>query len=345
MDKPIKTYTYAQLVELMACLKQPKFRAKQLFEWLYKRGVSSYDEMTNLPATLREELRQSNPLHTPKVLEHATSKDCTHKFLLQLHDGATVETVLIPSSSGGKATVCISTQAGCPMACEFCATGKEGLTRSLSLGEIVDQVLVAKGATDVSVSNVVAMGQGEPFLNYSSTIEALRVINSKDALNIGARRICVSTCGVIEGIQKLSCEPEQFTLAVSLHSAIQETRDKMMPKVANQTLGELRQALVEYVVKTNRRITFEYIMAAGLNDTQEHLNALISYCKGFLCHVNFIQLNSVPGSQFKPSSLNVVKQWCNALNESGTEATIRRSHGSDIAGACGQLKNTYSNKH
>lgn len=225
------------------------------------------------------------------------------------------------------------------MACRFCATGAEGFARNLMLGEIVDQVNVVRNDLGSRISNIVVMGQGEPFLNYANTIEALRIINDPKGISVGARKITVSTCGIIPGIESFSKEPEQFTLAVSLHSARQEIRDALMPHVAHYPLGELRRAIIDYIETTNRRVTFEYLLLDGINDSQKDLDALLAFCKGLLCHVNVLPMNPVDGSPYQPSPQRVVSNWIGALEKAGISATLRVSRGSDIQGACGQLKN------
>lgn len=344
MNTPIKTYSYDELVSTFKEMGQPAFRAKQVFEWLYQKAASSYDEMTNLPLALREQLAIDHPLHNPNIIEEAISTDGTRKYLLELHDGVIVETVAIPSRSSDRLTVCFSTQAGCPMECSFCATGKEGLTRNLTPGEIVDQIVIAQRQMGRRVTNVVGMGQGEPFLNYYNTLSALRIMNHSKGLGIGARHICLSTCGILAGIERFSNEPEQFTLAISLHAARQNVRLSLMPKTKPFPLPELREALVHYTNKTNRRVTFEYILIKGVNDTLDDLEALLTYCKGLLCHINFIPINAVPGSQYQPSTKENIDLWLKKMNAAGIEATLRDSRGSDIDGACGQLKNTFLHK-
>lgn len=344
MNTPIKTYAPHQFDALVKELGQPSFRSKQLFEWLYGKGAQSYDEMTNLPAKFRQQLAKEHPLRNAEVLEHAVSTDGTHKLILQYHDGVCVETVGIPSRSGDRLTVCFSTQAGCPMACSFCATGKEGLARNLTPGEIVDQVLTVQRLMGRRVSNVVGMGQGEPFLNYNNVLAALRIMNHSKGLGIGARHICVSTCGIIPGIERFSQEPEQFTLAVSLHAAKQSTRLELMPKTSKFPLPKLKESLARYIDATNRRVTFEYIMIKDVNDTEEDLRELLAFCKGLLCHINLIPINAIPESPYKPSSQATIQHWIEATGRRGIETTLRDSRGSDIAGACGQLKNTFANK-
>lgn len=322
-------------------LGQPSFRAQQLTEWLYQRHVSSYDEMTNLPAALRAALSERFPLTMPEIVNRQVSRDGTRKYLIEFDDGIRVETVAIPSRGGDRLTVCFSTQAGCAIGCAFCATGREGFARNLTPGEIVDQVLIAQDDMGKRVTNVVGMGQGEPFLNYDNTMAALRILNNKKGLEIGARHISVSTCGILPGIERFSEEPEQFTLAVSLHAARQGVRDLLMPNVARFKLGNLKSALQEYIAKTNRRVTLEYIMIDGVNDADEDLKALQKFCANLLCHVNLIPINAIEGSVFQPSEPETINRWLNAIQKKGTEATLRDSRGSDIDGACGQLKNTF----
>lgn len=338
MNTPITSLSFDELLSVMEELKQPAFRIQQLKEWLYLRNAQSYDEMTNLPRALRDSLSENHPLIRPSVIDSQISRDGTHKFVLSYYDGARVETVAIPSDDG-RLTVCCSTQVGCAMGCTFCATGKEGFTRNLSAGEIVDQILIAQNRMGKRVSNVVAMGQGEPFLNYDHCLEALRLLNNEKLLAIGARHITLSTCGIIPSIERFSKEPEQFTLAVSLHAASQHTRDVIMPGVANMPLKRLKSALEHYLDQTNRRVTLEYAMIKGINDASSDLYALENFCSGLLCHANLIPLNEIENSKFQPSSMQTMNYWHMKLNKAGIETTVRNSRGSDIAGACGQLKN------
>lgn len=220
-----------------------------------------------------------------------------------------VECVAIPSfdKSSVQLTVCISSQAGCPMACEFCATGKQGFVRNLYCGEIIQQVLFMQKELDKKISNIVVMGQGEPFLNFNNTIDAMKLLNEKKILGVGSRKITISTCGIIPGINKFTNIDKQFGLAISLHSAIQEKRDKLMPGVKNYTLNHLKDAIINYTKKTNRRPTFEYLLIKGVNDTEEDLKALINYCKGMHCHINLINFNSVPDLKFQASHKSISK--------------------------------------
>lgn len=345
MNTPIKALSLEQLVSLVKELNQPKFRAKQIYEWLYQHHVGSYEAMTNLPASLRAALTERFPLYTPAVVDRQKSADGTCKFLLQYNDGVCVETVAIPSREGDRLTVCFSTQAGCAMDCLFCATGQEGLTRNLLSGEIVDQVLIAQEEMGRRVTNAVGMGQGEPFLNYDNTLAAVRILNDSNAVAIGARHISISTCGIIPGINRFAKEPEQFTLAISLHAASQQTRDMLMPKAAQYNLSELKSSLLDYVEQTKRRVTLEYIMIDGFTDSPEDIDQLCSFCRGLHCHVNLIPINSVSESPFQPSNQQTIDRWLTAVKKFGVETTLRDSRGSDIAGACGQLKNTFSARH
>lgn len=336
--QPIKTFSLEQLEALVCDAGLPKFRAGQLADWLYAKGAPSYDAMTNLPKAMREQLSAAHPLFVPEVADVQHSVDGTRKYLLVFNDGVKAETVGLPSSDG-RLTVCCSSQAGCAMGCTFCATGRNGLARSLTVGEIVDQIILVQNDFSERVTNVVVMGQGEPFANYDNTMAALRIMNHPKLLNIGARHITVSTCGLIEGIRRFAEEPEQFTLAVSLHAARQDVRNSIMPAVKNQRLGELRKTLERYAATTGRRFSFEYALMGGVNDGEEDLQALIAYCRRLLCHVNLIPLNEIGDSPIRPVSRETLVAWCDALEDAGVAASVRRSRGSDIAGACGQLAN------
>lgn len=334
----IKSFGKEGLFSLIKQLKQPAFRAKQLYLWLYKQGISDYSEMTNIPHSLIQILQKDYPLSPLSLESELISSDGTRKYLFSLPDGNMIEAVAIPSSKN-QWTVCCSTQVGCPMACAFCATGREGFTRNLLPGEILDQILFIQNRISCRISHVVFMGQGEPFLNYQNSIAALSIINDPETLGIGARHITVSTCGIIPSIEKFSFEPQQYTLAISLHSAKQETRDTLMPYCSNYPLTYLKETLQNYISRTNRRVSFEYALIKGVNDSDDDLQALLRFCNGLLCHVNLIPLNDIEESEFKPSPLKVLQSWENTLNREGISTTIRDSKGSDITGACGQLKN------
>ena len=333
--RDIKTLSQAQLEDLVSQLGQPAFRAKQLVEWLYGKHVSSFDEMTNLPAAMRAALAEKYTLSLPVELARQTSKDGSRKYLLEFADGVSVETVAMPRKN--KLSVCISTQAGCGMGCVFCATGENGLVRSLTAGEMYDQVMHVADDFGTRPTSVVFMGQGEPFANYDETMSALRWLNSPKGGGIGARHLTVSTSGIIPRIRAFAHEPEQFTLAISLHSAIQETRNKLMPGVKKYTLPRLYEAMQYYTEKTGRRPTYEFALIGGINDTRPEMDALVDFCQGTLAHVNIIQLNSTPWSLLKPSTPEKAEELVRKLGEHGVEATIRNSRGNDIDAACGQL--------
>lgn len=335
-SRDIRLLTLEELQDLVKELGQPAFRAKQLNEWIHDKNVCSFDEMTNLPAALREKLSERFSFNVPVVLVKQVSKDGSRKYLLQFSDGVSVETVGMPNRN--KLAVCISSQAGCATGCAFCATGLAGLSRSLTAQEMVDQVLHVARDFGERVTSVVFMGQGEPFANFDATVQALRILNDPDGLAIGARHLTVSTCGVIPGIRRFAELPEQFTLAISLHSAIQGTRNQLMPGVKKYTLLRLHEAIQLYVEKTGRRPTYEFAMIDGINDTNPEMQALVDFCAGTLCHVNLIQLNNIPDSPFRPSPIEKVESLQRRLTMHGVETTIRNSRGSDIDAACGQLK-------
>ena len=335
-SRDIRLLTLEELQDLVKELGQPAFRAKQLNEWIHDKNVCSFVEMTNLPAALREKLSERFSFNVPVELVKQVSRDGSRKYLLQFSDGVSVETVGMPNRN--KLAVCISSQAGCAMGCAFCATGLAGLSRSLTAQEMVDQVLHAARDFGERVTSVVFMGQGEPFANFDATVQALRILNDPDGLAIGARHLTVSTCGVIPGIRRFAELPEQFTLAISLHSAIQGTRNQLMPGVKKYTLLRLHEAIQLYVEKTGRRPTYEFAMIDGINDTNPEMQALVDFCAGTLCHVNLIQLNNIPDSPFRPSPIEKVESLQRRLTMHGVETTIRNSRGSDIDAACGQLK-------
>lgn len=334
--RDVHDLTHGELLALMAELGQPAFRAKQVEEWVWSKNAQSFDDMTNLSKSLRAELAERLTIGAETEAARQVSTDGSRKYLLRLADGVAVECVGMPS--GSRLAVCASTQAGCPMGCAFCATGAAGLTRSLTSAEIYEQVMHVRDDFGQRVTSVVLMGQGEPFLNYDATLAALRRLNSPDGAGIGARHLTVSTCGLIPQIMRFANEPEQFTLAVSLHSAVQRTRNLLMPGVRKYSLVNLYNAMGQYVDKTGRRPTYEYALIGGVNDTEAELQALCDFCEGTLAHVNLIQLNEVEGSKFSPSTTARAEDFVRRLANVGVEATIRNSRGADIDAACGQLR-------
>ena len=332
--------TQEELADFIISQGEKKFRSKQVYEWLHDHVITSYEDMHNIPKKLRQALTVKYPLQEIKIKEVQESNDGTKKFLFICKDGAFIESVLIPNGDG-RQTACISTQVGCPMQCAFCATGMQGFKRNLSSQEIVFQVSHMRKHAGERIDNVVVMGQGEPFLNYHATMSAIKRLNHDAAHNIASRKITISTCGIVEGINGFSQEPEQFGLAVSLHSAIQETRNFLMPKTQNISLTLLSKALQNYQSLTNRRITFEYMLLNGINDTEKECEALVEYCKPLLCHVNLLHYNSVDCCDYTPSSQNTFKEFEEKLNTAGIACSARKSKGADISGACGQLINKH----
>lgn len=324
------------IYSLVEGLGQPRFRAKQLVEWLWGKGVSSYADMTNLGKDLQVALADAAPLHRAFIAESQRSSDGTVKYLIEYADGALVEAVGLPSG-GGRLTVCMSTQVGCAMGCTFCATGKLGLSRNLSCGEMAEQVRLVGEDFGRRVSNVVVMGQGEPFANYDAMLAALRILNSPDGFGIGARHITVSTAGLTAGIRRFGQEPEQFTLAVSLHSGLQTTRDRIMPGLSSQTIEELRDAIRDYSTSSGRRPSLEYAMVEGQSDIDSEIAALIYFTRSVGAHVNLIPINLVAGSSVRATSLARIREIAKAVEAAGIAVSVRSERGADIAAACGQL--------
>ncbi|UXV31295.1 23S rRNA (adenine(2503)-C(2))-methyltransferase RlmN [Mammaliicoccus sciuri] len=331
-----------QLVELEDWLidqSEPKFRAKQIFDWLYVKRVDAFSEMTNLSKELREKLVQSFEITTLEVAVKQESKDGTIKFLFELQDGYTIETVLMRHEYGN--SVCVTTQVGCRIGCTFCASSIGGLKRNLEAGEIVAQVLTvqkALDATDERVSQVVIMGIGEPFENYDEMMGFLKIINHDKGLNIGARHITVSTSGIVPKIYDFADESLQINFALSLHAADNETRSRLMPINRAYDLDKLMEAIEYYVNKTNRRITFEYGLFGGVNDQVHHAKALAKLIKHLNCHVNLIPVNHVPERDYVKTSKEDIFKFEKELKRNGINATIRRNQGADIDAACGQLR-------
>ena len=342
---PIKSLSHEELCAQFEDMGLKRFRVQQVEQWLWGKGCTSFEEMTNLSKQLRSNLASAYSIDTAHMVNKQVSADGTRKYLFSFSDNTCVESVGIPSENGARLTVCFSTQAGCAMGCTFCATGRSGLSRNLSIGEMFDQIQLVGKDFGMRVSNVVAMGQGEPFLNFDAVLSVLKIINdSKVGLGIGARHITVSTCGILEGIKRFEEVPEQFTLAISLHSAVQKTRDELMPGVRHMPLDALRAALKDYGEHTGRRPTLEYAPIEGINDDEDHVEALISFCRGMLSHVNLIPLNPIDTSaqtegMMEPSSR--IRAIEHELNAAGIETSIRASRGGDIDGACGQLRQRY----
>ncbi|MDP4082987.1 MAG: 23S rRNA (adenine(2503)-C(2))-methyltransferase RlmN [Bacillota bacterium] len=315
------------------------FRAEQIFEWLYKKRVSSFDEMSNLSKELREKLESHFQLTTLKTVIQQTSSDGTIKFLFELQDGYSIETVLMRHEYGN--SVCVTTQVGCRMGCTFCASTLGGLKRHLEAGEIVAQVVNVQQVLDMTeerVSSVVIMGIGEPFDNYDNMLSFLKIVNHEKGLNIGARHITVSTSGIIPRIYDFADENTQINFAISLHAPNTEIRSRLMPVNKAYKLDDLMKAVRYYIDKTGRRISFEYGLFGGVNDQIEHARELAALIKGIKCHVNLIPVNYVPERDYVRTPKDQIFAFEKELVKHGINVTIRREHGHDIDAACGQLR-------
>ncbi|MCY1117339.1 23S rRNA (adenine(2503)-C(2))-methyltransferase RlmN [Bacillus safensis] len=331
-----------ELHEMKEWLKEQgekPFRAAQIFEWLYEKRVTSFDDMSNLSKDLREKLKDQFAITTLKTVIKQTSQDGTIKFLFELHDGYTIETVLMRHEYGN--SVCVTTQVGCRIGCTFCASTLGGLKRNLEAGEIVAQVLKVQQAldeTDERVSSVVIMGIGEPFDNFDEMLAFLKIINHDNGLNIGARHITVSTSGIIPKIYQFADEQMQINFAVSLHAPNTEIRSRLMPINKAYKLPKLMEAIEYYIQKTGRRVSFEYGLFGGVNDQVHHAEELADLLKGIKCHVNLIPVNYVPERDYVRTPREQIFLFEKTLKERGVNVTIRREQGHDIDAACGQLR-------
>ena len=336
----LKNLTLPELAETIKALGQPPFRAKQVYSWLHK-GVRSYEEMTNLPQNLRDRLGENYPIQAPTVVRRQESrKDGTIKYLWQLSDGNCVETVLMRYHYGN--TVCISTEVGCRMGCAFCASTLGGLVRRLEPFEMLDQVLFTQVDSGLPISHIVLMGIGEPLDNFDNVMRFLELVNSAEGMNISMRHISLSTCGLVPKIDELAKRNLQLTLSVSLHAPNDGIRDTIMPVNKLYPSQELIDACRRYYEATSRRISFEYAMIGGVNDSRENAKELIRRMKGLPCHFNLIPLNHVEESPLKPSTREAVAAFQKTLEDGGIPATVRRTLGGDIDASCGQLRRKYT---
>ena len=336
----LKNLTLPELAETIKALGQPPFRAKQVYSWLHK-GVRSYEEMTNLPKNLRDRLGENYPIQAPTVVRRQESrKDGTIKYLWQLSDGNCVETVLMRYHYGN--TVCISTEVGCRMGCAFCASTLGGLVRRLEPFEMLDQVLFTQVDSGLPISHIVLMGIGEPLDNFDNVMRFLELVNSAEGMNISMRHISLSTCGLVPKIDALAKRNLQLTLSVSLHAPNDGIRDTIMPVNKLYPSQELIDACRRYYEATSRRISFEYAMIGGVNDSRENAKELIRRMKGLPCHFNLIPLNHVEESPLKPSTREAVAAFQKTLEDGGIPATVRRTLGGDIDASCGQLRRKYT---
>lgn len=347
----VKSLNRDQLAAQFAAWKQPAYRVDQLLQWLYPNRVSSWEEMTNLPKALRDQLSSTYALHALELVRKQGSSDTTQKFLWRLKDGSLIESVLIPANPAlygersDRHTLCVSTQVGCAYGCKFCASGLEGWKRNLTPEEIVEQVLAIERAyakenkdSERLVNNLVIMGMGEPLANYDHLLAALRILNAPWGGGIGARKITVSTSGLAPQIRKLADDPMQFRLAISLHGATDEVRGKIMPINRKYPLAELTSACDYYEKKKGRMITLEYILIAGVNDGMDQVKPLANLAQRFHAKVNLIPYNKVEDLPWERPSEEVQERFLAALEQEKVTATLRREKGHDIDAACGQLR-------
>lgn len=332
----LKDLTLEQMKDFFLDQGEKAFRARQVFSWIY-RGASSFEDMTDLSKDLRQKLAKHAYLGTLQILRVQNSrKDGTRKYLLGLEDGNTIESVFMKYKYGN--SICVSSQAGCRMGCRFCASGMDGLRRNLTSGEIADQILTIQKDTGETISRIVVMGTGEPFDNYNNLKAFIENVHQKEGLNISLRNITVSTCGIVPRIREFAEDLKQVNLAVSLHSADNQTREGMMPICRRYPVETLLEACRDYTQAAGRRITFEYALVKDKNDTKEQIDLLIKRLRGMLCHVNLIPLNQVTETGMAGSNRNHALQIAAYLEEHGIPATVRRELGADIDAACGQLR-------
>ena len=339
----LKSMTLQEMQEYMESIGEKKFRAKQIYEWFHKHLALSLDEMNNVPKKLKEKIEQTQEIYGVKPVDCFISKiDGTRKYLFELYDGNIIESVLMKYKHGN--SVCISSQAGCRMGCKFCASTLGGLDRNLTPSEMLSQIYYIQRDTEERVSNVVMMGTGEPMDNYDNVLRFLELITSEDGLNISQRNITASTCGIVPNMRRLAEEGLQITLALSLHGSSQEKRKKLMPVANKYELSDVLDACDYYFDKTGRRITFEYSLVAGVNDQPDDIRELTAILKRRNCHLNLIPVNPIKERDFKKPDRKNALEFKNKLEKNGINVTIRRERGSDIDGACGQLRRRHAAK-
>lgn len=321
----------------------PLYRSNQIFNWINKSSVKSFDDMTNLPKSLIDLLKENFRLNFSQISSKQISIDSTMKFAIKLHDKLVVESVLIPS--GDRVTACVSSQVGCSLDCEFCATSKLSRMRNLESYEIFDQIILLNEQSienySLPISNIVFMGMGEPLLNYNNVINSINLITGKEGIEISNKKITLSTSGISKMINKMADDNVKFNLAISLHSAIESTRNEIMPFSKSFPLNQLIKSLEYWYEKTKRKVTFEYLIWKGINDDFEHINALLKICKRIPSKVNLIEYNSIDDPRFSKADELWVNKYLNILKENKVSASIRRSRGKDIQAACGQLANKH----
>lgn len=338
----IKSLNIDELKAAVKELGEPQFRAEQIFKWLHEKRVRSFDEMTNLSVALRSKLSDNFELVNLTEVTRLTSVDGTVKFLFGLPDGQIIESVLMEYKHG--MSMCVSSQVGCRMGCRFCASTIDGLVRNLRASEILEQIYEAERLMNCTVSNVVIMGSGEPLDNYDNVIRFIRLLSDEKGKNISVRNITLSTCGLVPGIYKLMEEDLPLTLALSLHSPTDEQRQEIMPVAKAYALKDVIKACKDYFEKTGRRVTFEYSLIKGVNDTERDADNLYKLIKGMNCHVNLIPVNQIKERDFRKATDDSISRFKNLLEKNRINVTIRRSMGSDIDAACGQLRRSYLEK-
>lgn len=340
----IKSFNLDELTEYLIDSGYPRFRAKQLYEWMHIKLARNIDEMSNIPKELKKHILDECEYTSLEAVNVQVSKeDGTAKYLFKLSDGNLIESVLMKYHHGN--SVCISSQAGCRMGCKFCASTLDGLARNLTPAEMLDQIYSIQKHTGERVSNVVVMGSGEPFDNFDSFIKFEELLTDENGLNISARNLTVSTCGLVPRIYELADKKLQLTLAVSLHSPTDEMRRKLMPIANKYSIDEIMKACRYYIQKTGRRVTFEYSLVKGENDSEYCAELLCELLKGMNCHVNLIPVNPIKEREFKQSVTADINKFKNKLERNKINVTIRREMGRDIDGACGQLRKRYSEEH
>ena len=340
MKKDLKSLNLEQLTEELLSIGEKKFRAKQIYSWIHEKLADSFDEMTNLSKGLREDLKDNYTLNSMDAVAVQTSKlDGTQKYLFRLHDGHVVESVLMRYHHGN--SVCISSQVGCLMGCRFCASTIGGKVRDLAASEMLGQIYKIQKISGERVHNVVVMGTGEPLDNYDNLVQFIKMLTDENGLNISQRNLTVSTCGIVPRIRQLAEEKFQMTLALSLHATTQEKRKKLMPIANKYDLKEVLDACHYYYEQTGRRITFEYSLVGGVNDTKQDAEELTRLIGKFPCHVNLIPVNPIKERDFVQPDKKECQAFRNKLEKNGINVTIRREMGRDIDGACGQLRKSY----
>lgn len=339
MKKDLRNMDLSEIEAYMIAIGEKKFRAKQVYDWVVK-GADSFETLRNLPKGVLERLQEECLLDNCKVIKVSKSKDGTVKTLSELQDGEVVESVFMSYKHGY--SICISTQVGCRMGCTFCASTLKGVKRNLTAGEYLGQIYALQNLTGKRISNVVLMGSGEPLDNYDETVRFLKMAIDEKGLNLSARNITLSTCGLVDNIRRLALEGFQITLAISLHNPFDEERQEIMPVNRKYNIGSLVNAVNDYIKITGRRVTFEYALINGVNDKDEHANALGRLLKGMLVHVNLIPVNAVEERGFKPTQEKQIQKFKSILSDKyKVTTTVRRELGSDINAACGQLRNEH----